>query len=311
MQKHTLAAFAATILVAIPAGWRLLDADIPKDGAIARPEQQTLEVDGVKVTVDLDRGLMKAGKKAKVTLVATADTMKKISLDVTAFENNYVGGGRVENPPTFISRKTITLDAAPGGGKPASVAFELGSGKKGQVELFDIVVSKATKKRLRTPEQAISADETKAARLSVATWTGDTFAMTIEPPAKIPASDPFEVAVRIKNTSNKPLERLQVVLGEGPFEPEPFAPMVSLTEPAGYKITLGERGGGYSESSDEQPLAPGAERVFAFTVTPQPTRDDDRTRSTHLELVAEAHAVRGGAMTVKAIDIPEEPIARR
>src|SRR5262245_24838175 len=158
MQKHTLAAFAATILVAIPAGWRLLDADIPKDGAIARPDQQTLDLDGAKVTVDLDRGLMKAGKTVRVTLVATADTKKKVALDVTAFENNYVGGGRTENPPTFISRKTITLDAAPGGGKPVNVAFELGSGKKGQVQLFDVVVSKATKKRLRTPEQAFEVE---------------------------------------------------------------------------------------------------------------------------------------------------------
>src|SRR5215470_6915682 len=136
MQKRTLAAFAATVLVAIPAGWRLLDADIPKDGAIARPEQQTLEVDGAKITVGLDRGLMKAGRKVKVTLVATADTAKKVAVDVSAFENNYVGGGRVENPPTFISRRTITLDAAPGGGKPANVAFELGGGKKGMVQLF-------------------------------------------------------------------------------------------------------------------------------------------------------------------------------
>jgi len=37
MNKPTLAAFAATVMVAIPAGWRLLEADIPKDGAIAKP----------------------------------------------------------------------------------------------------------------------------------------------------------------------------------------------------------------------------------------------------------------------------------
>jgi hypothetical protein len=308
MNKPTLAAFAATVLVAIPAGWRLLEADIPKDGAIAKPEQQTLALDGAKITVELDRGLMKAGRKVKVTLVATADTAKKVAVDVSAFENNYVGGGRVENPPTFISRRTITLDAAPGGGKPANVAFELGSGKKGMVQLFDVVVSSPTKKHLSGPDAAGDAD--KSARLSVATWTGDTFAMTIEPPAKISASEPFEVKVHVKNTTNRALKRLQVVLGEGPFSPEPFAPMVSLTDPAGFDIKLGERGGGYSESSDEEPIAAGAERVLTFTVTPKATRDEDRTRETHFQLIAEAHADRGGAMAVKEFDVPDEIASR-
>lgn len=314
MRKLPFAAFAATILVAIPAGWRLLDADLPKDGALARPDQSTIELDGAKVTVDLDRGLMKAGRKVKVTLVATADTAKKVAVDVTAFENNYVGGGRTDNPPTFISRKRLVLDAAPGGGTPQNVAFKLGSGKKGMVQLFDVVVSKATKKRLAGPEEAVDgqSDETpaKAARVKVATWTGDTFAMAIEPPAKVSATDPFDVEVRVKNTTNHALKNLQVVLGEGPFEPEPFAPMVSVSDPAGYKITLGQRGGGYSESSDEEPIAPGAERVLTFTVTPNPTRDDDRTRETHIQLVAEAHADRGGAMVVRTIDVPDEIASR-
>ena len=308
MNKPTLAAFAATVLVAIPAGWRLLEADIPKDGAIAKPEQQMLELDGAKITVELDRGLMKAGRKVKMTLVATADSAKKVAVDVTAFENNYVGGGRVENPPTFISRKTVTLDAAPGGGKPANIAFELGNGRKGQVELFDFVVAAPTKKHLKTSE--IQGDGNKYAKLSVATWTGDTFAMTIEPPAKISASEPFDVKVHVKNTTNRALKRLQVVLGEGPFEPEPFAPMISMQDPAGFDIKLGERGGGYSESSDEEPIPPGAERVLTFTVTPKATRDEDKTRETHFQLIAEAHADRGGAMAVKEFDVPDEIASR-
>jgi len=254
---------------------------------------------------------MKAGRKVKVTLVATADTAKKVAVDVSAFENTYVGGGRVENPPIFISRKTITLDAAPGGGKPASVAFELGSGRsKGMVELFDILVSKTTKKHLSGPNGPDGAARENTASLRVATWTGDSFAMTIEPPAKITASEPFDVKVHVKNTTNRPLKRLQVVLGEGPFEPEPFAPMISMQDPAGFDIKLGERGGGYSESSDEEPVPPGAERVLTFTVTPKATRDEDKTRATHFQLIAEAHADRGGAMVVKEFDVPDEIASR-
>ena len=48
-----------------------------------------------------------------------------------------------------------------------------------------------------------------------------------------------------------------------------------------------------------------------FTVKLKPTRDDDTEIAKHVELVAEAHVQGGGgAMAVKAIDLPGEPVAQ-
>src|SRR5438045_2780532 len=125
-RTSTLVAFAATVGLVAPAAWHALDANIQSDGPATRPKQQTLELDGATVAVDLDRGVLMSGGTLKATLVATSDTPKTIALDVKALEDMGYGNERVENPPKQVGRRTIKIQARPGGGTPVEVAFQLG-----------------------------------------------------------------------------------------------------------------------------------------------------------------------------------------
>ena len=117
MKHVTLASALATIAIAVPAGWHALDADIQGDGPQMRPKQETLEVDDdTTVALDLDRGVMPAGGKASVTLVATSDRPHKVAVQLSALENMGYGAERVENPPKLVGSRVVTLDALPGGG---------------------------------------------------------------------------------------------------------------------------------------------------------------------------------------------------
>ncbi|MEO7096666.1 MAG: hypothetical protein ABI175_25635 [Polyangiales bacterium] len=299
---RTVVAFTATVLIAVPAAWHALGADIQSDGPATRPKAKTMKVDGVTVSVELDRGVLVAGGTLKATLVATSETPKKISLDVRAMEDMGYGEERVENPPQQVGKRRITIEATPDGGKPVEVAFKLGArGKKGVVNWYDLEVTKAGMKR---DDASFWADEEdgppSAARIGAATWSGNTYPLAIELPATIPANKEFTVAVRVTNTTKKPIDWFEIELGGrslsyGGMEGQLYA----RTDEDPYEVVRAD-----DDYSDE-PLKPGESRVAKFKVTPteaaEPIKD--------FTLVAHAHGAGGGALETVSFKPTETPPA--
>lgn len=293
----TLAAFAATIGLVVPAAWHALDADIQTDGPATRPKQQTLEVDGATVAVDLDRGVLMSGGTLKATLVATSDTPKTIALEVRALEDMGYGDERVENPPKQVGKRTIKIQARPGGGTPVDVAFTLGErGRKGVVNWYDIEVSPANWKAKKDVED----DYKPTARIGAATWSGNNLAMEIQTPTRIPDDATFTVAVKVTNTQKKPINWLSIELGGtnisyGGLESQLY---MYEGEEAKYTIARAED----QEDSDE-PLKPGQSRVVTFLVTPSPAEPGGVKSYT---FTAHAHGDRYGALDVKTVQATED-----
>ena len=301
MSRHlSLAAFVATVLVAVPAGWRALDADIQTDGPATRPKQRVLHTDGAAVSVELDRGVLMAGGKLKVTLVATSETPKTIALTVRALEDNGIGEERVPRPPTVVARKKIILEAAPGGGKPLELAFELGARKtRGRVQWYDVDVAPTGKKADDLAYYDTETDDgtpvpANAAKVGAAVWSGNSFGMALDTPT-LPAEGPFTVAVRVKNTTKQPMEYLDVSLGGPQLD---YSGMDGLTMDAGddadFDVAM-------QEQQDEEPIAPGKERIVKFDVTPRHPGIKKFT------LVASGRAGTGGAMDVRTFERPAAP----
>lgn len=307
MQKSSVAAFLATVLVAVPAGWQLLGANIQTDGPALRPPKETFTVDGVTVSVELDRGISAAGGQVKAILVATSDTPKEISLDVRALEDNGYGEERVPNPPTVVSKRRVKVKAGPNGGAPVEVAFNLGTTRhKGSVQWFDIDVM-SSKTRYRKNEWEGSdqpnaaryydyGDETlpqNAARIGFAVWGGNAIPLAFEP-TKIPPTGPFEIAVTVKNTKKRAIEWMEVDIGNQ-LGLEGLSSELMVTayrEDSPYDIeTVGD------ESSE--PLEPGATRTYRFKVTPK----NDATKK--FTFMAHAHGNATGAVETITLERSE------
>src|SRR4051812_18056611 len=94
MARSTILGFVLTVGVLVPAGWHLLRADIEMDGKRLRPLRQTLDLDGVKVTLDVDREVVMTGDTVKATLVAYADTPRDVAVDVHALHTTNYSGER-------------------------------------------------------------------------------------------------------------------------------------------------------------------------------------------------------------------------
>ncbi len=262
---RTVAAFFATVLIAVPAGWHLLGADIQTDGPATRPKLKTLQVDGVKVSVELDRGVLMAGGTLKATLIATSDTPKTISLDVRAMEDMGIGEERVSNPPQQVGRRRITIESAPDGGKRVDVAFKLGErGRKGVVHWFDIEVTKAGVKRSDELFDNAEVDEgiPMAARVGAATWNGNSYPLAIELPAVIPADQPFTVAVRLTNTTKKQIDWLNIELGGKEISYGGLDELYARSDDQGFDIAAAD------DNYVDAPVEPGKQRVAHFVITP-------------------------------------------
>lgn len=292
----TLVAFAATVGLVVPAAWHALDADIQNDGPATRPKQQTLELDGATVAVDLDRGVLMSGGTLKATLVATSDTPKTIALEVRALEDMGYGDERVENPPKQVGKRTIEIKAAPGGGKPVEVAFKLGDrGRKGVVNWYDIEVSPAKWKASKD-----EADYKPTARIGAATWSGNNLAMEVQTPSRIPSDATFTVAVKVTNTQKKPINWMSIELGGANISYGGLDSQLYMYEgeAAAYTITRAE---GQDES--DEPLKPGESRTVKFDITPSPTELDGVKSYT---FTAHAHGDRYGALDVITVKASED-----
>ncbi len=294
MSRVFIGAALATVALIVPAGWRALDADIQSDGPKLKPQQQTLTVGDATVTLDMDRGIMPAGGKASVTLVATADRPQKVTVTLNVTEDMGYGDERVENPPKQIARRTVTLDAQPGGGPPRVETFQLARSTKrpGSSAWFDVVAT--------SPQ-----DKAESARVGVATWSGNSFAMSIEPPATIPAEGDFTIAVRVKNTTKKPIPDPYIDVGAGIGGPQGLDSNLIMQSGDDYKIDEVEQPAVAEQPSDDDGrklLAPGAESLAIYHVSPRFGVD-------HFTFVAQASSEAGAAMATLAFDRPQQDAA--
>jgi hypothetical protein len=306
MHKTSVAAFFATVLVAVPAGWQMLTADIQSDGPGLRPPKESFEIDGVTVSVAIDRGISTARGEVKAILVATSDTPKEISLDVRALEDNGYGEERVANPPTVISKQRVKIKSGPNGGEPVELAFKLGTTRyKGSVQWFDIDVMSSKTKYIKNPDIVTGEgpndarywdDEDRpanAARVGFAVWGGNSLPIAFAP-TKIPATGSFEIGVIVKNTTKKPIDWMQVELGNqlGLDGLSSELAVSAYGEESPYQVEAIEN------DFYETPLDPGKERTYRFKVTPQ----DEAARS--FTFMAHAHGGGGGAVEVMTLQRP-------
>jgi len=293
----TLVAFSATLAIALPAGWHALDADIQTDGPAMRPEQKSLRIGDATVTFDVDRPIIKSGDVVSGVLVASSDRPHDVVVAVTAKEDMGYGGERVPNPPIVVGQRTLTLHARPGGGPPVVASFTLGGRRAhpGVHEWFDLYVTAA---RDRT-EHSRWGDDDAAAVASVVTWGGNSFPITIEKPANLPAVGSFTLAVRVKNTTNQPMEWVHADLGYG-FSLEGLSSELLVDRPADARIEDETP----NTEGDDNTLAVGAEKLFIFRVSPV-----DETQR-HFTFAALA-GTNGGAHAVEimSFDRPEPPAA--
>jgi hypothetical protein len=288
--NRTLAAALATTAIAVPAGWRSLDADIQSDGPQMRPKQQTFSFDdGTLVTLDLDRGVMPSGGKASVTLVASSGHAHEVKVALSALENMGYGAERVQNPPLEVDSKVVTLDAEPGGGPPLVWTVQLDKRAKtpGRHEWFDIIAK---------PAHHVANTEYESASAGIATWSGNSFAMSVEPPVALPAEGAFTVAVRIKNTTTKPMRLPQIEIGSRIDGVQDLSSSLYL-KTDGFEIEP------VAEPSydDDVRIAPGAEQLTVYRVKPEPGID-------HFMFVAHAEAYEAGAaLATLSVERPKVP----
>jgi hypothetical protein len=180
--------------------------------------QQTLTIDGVDVALDVDRSVVMTGDTVTATLVATSDTPKDVKIDLRALHSTNYSGERVERPWQQLDRETITLHAAPGGGKPVTTRVKLGD-RPSELALedsFKIMINKhglkPEKREFDTGRKApdydalAGEDGASAAGVYIRGWSGNSLGMKIEPKGSITSGAPFTIAVTIKNTTGHKLE---------------------------------------------------------------------------------------------------------
>jgi len=252
MSRPFAISFAATVGVIVPAAWHHLDATIDKDGKHVRPLRQELEVDGARVTIDVDRNLIHTGDKVTAKLRAFSDTPKRVAVDLTLLRTNDEFGSRVAAPPKAIDKEHFTLEATPEGGKVVDTQLTMvPTGDHNKLDWFRIVVTP----KGDNVDPFGNADG--AAAVGVLGWTDNDFDLTITHKGKLVAGTPFEVAVRLTNTSDHVMKHV---------------PYVQLGTQVG--LSGIEEGDVTIEPAEDNPehgghLKPGKSVVQKFTVTPK------------------------------------------
>ena len=263
---------------------------------------QSVAIDDATVTVQLDRGVLPAGgtlprQGAILVRDEARDRPHPVTVDMATLEDMGFGGERVPNPPTTIDQRKVVLQAQPGGGPPVVASVKLGTRREqpGSSRWFDIYVSGHRAKLSR------NSDEAAVAHAGVATWSGNAFPVTIEPPASIPVEGPFTVAVRVKNTTAAPFSYVSVIIGGQLAGWDSLDGLFELGTDD-YDITEVKTD---HDSDEDRALAPGAEALLVYRVTPKRPGIRHFTFVTHVTVDND----RGrGAMDVAAFDRPEPAI---
>jgi len=271
-RNTTLTAFLITVAIVVPAGWHAIGADIQTDGKRLRPLQQSVMIDGARVTLDVDRSVVMTGDTVKAKLVAFSDTPKQVTVDLRVLHSrNYEGEG-VEQPWNPIDRETIKLTAAPKGGKPVETALALGTlpDRPALTDSFKIYVSahgaKPPKREYSDSlDYDVGVSEGRAAAISITGWSGNNLGMSIKPEGRPAADAPFTIAVKITNTSGQPLAHT-------PYASLSTEAALEGNEEAGHEeagVTIEKIDGDDESHSYETPFKRGQSMVARFRVTPQ------------------------------------------
>ncbi len=255
MSRTFAFSFVATVGVIVPAAWHHLDATIAKDGKHVRPLRQELEVDGARVTLDVDRNLIHTGDRVTAKLRAFSATPKRVAVDLTVLRTNDEFGSRVAAPPKAIDKEHFTLEATPDGGKVVDTQLTMvPTGDNNKLDWFRIVVTPRGEK----VDVFGNSEGDSAAAVGVLGWTDNDFELSITHQGKLVAGTPFEVAVHIKNTTDHAIKHVPYVhLGT----------MVGLSGiEEGDDVTIEE-----AKSNDRyrRGIQPGKSVVLKFTATPK------------------------------------------
>jgi hypothetical protein len=255
MSRTFALSFAATVGVIVPAAWNHLDATIDKDGKHVRPLRQELEVDGARVTIDVDHNLIHSGDRVTAKLRAFSPTPKRVAVDLTVLRTNDEFGSRVAEPPKAIDKEHFTLEAAPDGGKVVDTQLTMTAttGNGGKLNWFRIIVTPRGEK----VDTFGNASGDSVAAVGVLGWTDNDFKLAITHKGKLVAGTPFEVAVRITNTSDHVMKHVPFVQ---------LGTQVGLSGLEDGDVTI-EDADDHAEHASR--LKPGASVVQKFTVTPK------------------------------------------
>jgi Transglutaminase family, C-terminal ig like domain len=156
MRNIGLFAFGVTTLLIVPAALHRLTAGPKQLAELVARGASSLELNGATIEASVDRSLVDPGDKVTVTLVATAETPRKVTVEVLVLEAMGTYNGRVPEPPIGISHETLTLEAKVGGGAARQVTVTLRGNRKqremafGRYQIFVMSPQVATKlERLR------------------------------------------------------------------------------------------------------------------------------------------------------------------
>ena len=288
----TLTAFCVTMGLAVPAAWHVLGANIEVDGKQLQPRQHAFVANGTRVTLDVDRALVRTGDSITATLVAYSDTPKRVAVDVRLAQTLLQPGERVEPPTRQVDREEVTLDAAPGGGKPARVRLVLGSTSEaaGNTDRFLVYVAPHGDK----PPKANESDKDDhtldwdagvqagtAASTAVLAWSGDSLAMKIAAEGPVVTGQPFVIAVRVKNTTGVKLpyparvELASADLLDGiGVDPATQGSDYQAPFTADEIDAKGQPVSADSADGDEHPVALGAVQTLRYRITPAANAPD-------------------------------------
>ena len=248
MRHLGLFAFGLTTTVLVPTALHVLQAGPKQVAKLVAPDAGSLEINGAKIDVAVDKGIVDPGSKVKVTLTSSA----RAKVDVLVYESAGSGGGRVELPPVRVGYEEVSF----GGAETKSIALSLpgnrgfemdGRNPFGHYTIFVLPQGSADKlERLRhraakveepmadssgryqswenayyqlgskegdTPSDAENAiaKPGEVARLDVMTRPSDSpVSIVVQESAKV--GDDIVVKVKVKNPSKKPIDKVDITL---------------------------------------------------------------------------------------------------
>ncbi len=248
MRNLGLFAFGVTTCVLVPTTLHVLQAGPKQVAKLVAPNDSSLTINGAKIDVALDKGIVDPGGKVKVTLTSSA----RAKVDVLVYESQGSGGGRVELPPVRVGYDEVSFSGAetkslsltlrgnrgeemdgtmpfghytilvlPQGSadkleklrhRAAKVAEPMGD-SSGRYQAWENAYYQLSAKEGDAPDDATNtiAKPGEVARLDVNTRPANS-PISIIVPDTGKAEDDIVVKVRVKNPSSKPVEGVKVSL---------------------------------------------------------------------------------------------------
>ncbi len=237
-------------------------ANLEVDGKQLHPLQQSFAIDDVKITLDIDRQVVRTGDTVTATLIAYSETPKKVKVEVSTLHTRNYEGEPNDTPWERIARGTVVLTSGPNGGTPVTTRLALGTRPK-LPALTDSFRVFAAAPGTKPPEDELGTDQlTKsggAAVVAVRGWSGDDLDMVIAADGAVTLDAPFTVEVRTKNTTGR-------VLSARPWIE--LATEDALTPAHLGKASVGIEIHAVDEPGVDGPWPRGGEYVRRFMITP-------------------------------------------